>query len=88
MQADPLFLTSEQAQTTLSRSAGVEWLCQRGLPPALTVERMTQDGVKLAEYLDRSLQKDKRILRILMVTYRSDEPWRSVLVSSRAGGAI
>lgn len=32
------------------------------IAPTITVERMTQDGIELADYLRRSLQKDKVIL--------------------------
>jgi pimeloyl-ACP methyl ester carboxylesterase len=32
------------------------------IAPTITVERMTQDGIELAEYLGKSLQKDKLIL--------------------------
>lgn len=32
------------------------------IAPTITVERMTQDGIELAEYLRKSLQKDKLIL--------------------------
>lgn len=32
------------------------------IAPTITVEHMTQDGVELADYLRKSLQKDKLIL--------------------------
>jgi pimeloyl-ACP methyl ester carboxylesterase len=33
-----------------------------GIAPTITIERMSQDGVELADYLRKSLQKDKLIL--------------------------
>jgi pimeloyl-ACP methyl ester carboxylesterase len=33
-----------------------------GIAPTITIERMTQDGVELSEYLRKTLQKDKLIL--------------------------
>ena len=59
---------SAPAEALHRRSVGSAWLGRTlgkngaALAPTITIDRMTQDGIELAELLRKTLQKDKVVL--------------------------